>query len=148
MNDGAKTQEAFAQAAGTAVETLAVWAEANQRVLRDLVELGSGTLREGVRLYADLQRTAIDAVRETQAAALRWQGGLSGAASDPSALYRQAVEESVSGAQRLFRLAEENALAMTRAAERMQAAAESAGKSIQETCASTASRLRELYAKA
>lgn len=146
MDDKGQAQELLSQIAGKSLETMTLWAETNQRVLRELVELSTGTAKEGIRLYAELQRSAIDAVRDGQSAALRWQSTWKEMAADPASWYRSAVTESVSGAQQAFRMAEEGALAVTRAAERMQAATEAAGKGLQETCSSAAAKLKEIYA--
>src|SRR5712691_4990996 len=73
MDDPKKAQEFLGQITGKAVETMTVWADANQRVLREMVEFGATSAKEGVRLYAELQQSAIEALRDSQAAALRWQ---------------------------------------------------------------------------
>src|SRR3989442_7898458 len=70
MDDRKKAQELLGQITGKAVETMTVWADANQRVLRELVEFGATSAKEGVRLYAELQQSAIEALRDSQAAAL------------------------------------------------------------------------------
>jgi head-tail adaptor len=144
MKDGA-TKETFDRMAGKTVDAMTLWAEANQRVLREMVELGAGTVKEGVRLYAELQRTTIEAVREGQASALRWQNGWREFPTDPAALYRGAIAEGMTGTQQMFRLAEEGALAVSRSAERMQAAAEAATKGIQEACTGTVAKLKDIY---
>ncbi|TMQ26927.1 MAG: hypothetical protein E6K82_03090 [Candidatus Rokuibacteriota bacterium] len=59
MQDVKKAQEMFTQGSGRAVETMTVWADANQRVLRELAELSAATAKEGVRLYAELQQAGI-----------------------------------------------------------------------------------------
>lgn len=141
MKDAASTQEMF-------LNVMMLWAETNHRVMRDLVELGSGAARESVHLCTELQRSAIEATRESQAASLRWQTTWKEFATDPAAWYRKAVADGVTGAQQSFRMAEEGALAVTRAAERMQAATEAASKGIQETCSSAAAKLKELYTAA
>ena len=51
------------QWSGKAVETATVWTDANQRVLRELVDFSAATAREGVKLYAELQQTALEALR-------------------------------------------------------------------------------------
>jgi len=145
MTDVTKGQELLTQLAGKTIETMALWAEANQRVLRELVELGSTTAKEGVRLYGDLQRAGLESLRETQGWALRWQAGWKDA-GDPAAWYQKVMADSVSGTQQAFRLAEESAQAMTRAAERVQATTEQAGKGIQETYAGAVSKMKEIYA--
>jgi len=130
MSETGTQQEVLTQVAGKTLEAMNLWAETNQRVLRELVELGTGAAKESIRLYGELQRGALDAVRESHAAALKGQ-------FDPIAWYRQA-----------FRMAEENAVAMTRAAERMQATTESAGKGIQDSCASAVNKLKDIYGAA
>src|SRR5260370_19459633 len=70
-----KAGEYFGQVSGKTVEAIGVWAEANQRVLRELVDLSAGAAKEGVRLYSELQQGAVEAVRDSQATAMKWQAG-------------------------------------------------------------------------
>lgn len=135
------------QLAGKAVETMTLWAEANQRVLRQLVDLSSGAATEGVKFYTELQRTAVDALREGQAAALRIQTAFQDAPRDPLAWYQKALAESVSNTQKAWELVEGHTQAVTRAAEHMQASAEQVGKQIQETVAGTVTKVKDLYSQ-
>ncbi len=146
MEDTIKTQELFGQVAGKTLETMGVWAETNQRVMRELIELGSGAAKEGLRLSSELSRSALDAMREGQTAALRWQAAWIEASKDPAAWYQKAVAEGINGAQQAFRRVEDNAQAVTRSAERLQATAEQAGKGIQESVAGAVSRIKDVYA--
>ena len=141
----AKTAELLGQASGKTVETLGVWAEANQRVLRELVDLSTGAAKEGMRLYAELQQGAVDAVRESHVTATTWQAGWRDATSDPMDWYRKTLVGTIDGAQKFFRLLEGNAQAVTRAAERMHASAEQAGKNIQDTFEATVTRMKDTY---
>ena len=59
MIDEKKTQE-------KAVETMTVWADANQRVLSQMVEFSTAAAKESVRLYGELQQSALEALREPQ----------------------------------------------------------------------------------
>ena len=147
MQDGTKAQEVFNEATSKALETITFWAEANQRVLRELVELSAGTAKESIRLYAELQQGAIDAIREGQAAAIRWQGGWQEGPRDSVQRYQKTLAEGVNGAQKWFRMMESNAQAVTRSAERLQASAEQAGKGIQETFTGVVTRMKDVYAK-
>ena len=144
--DGAtKAGEILGQVSGKTVETITVWADANQRVLRDLVDLSVGAAKEGVRLYAELQQGAIEAVRDGQATAMKWQATWQDAPKDPMQWYQKTLVETVDGAQKFFRLLEGNAQAVTRSAERLQASAEQAGKGIQETLEATVTRVKDTY---
>ena len=137
MDDQMKAQELLGQFADKAVKTMTVWADANQRVLRELVEFSTATAKEGVRLYAELQQGAIEALRDSQAAAGRWQASWSDSAKDP-------VLDSV---ERAFKLLEGHAQALTRSAERFQASAEQAGKGIQETCTAVVTTMKDVYSQ-
>ena len=146
--DGAaKANEILGTVSGKTVETMTLWADANQRLLQQMVDLSAGAAKESVRLYAELQQGAIEAVRDGQATAMKWQTTWQDAPKDPMLWYQKALVESVDGAQKFFRLLEGNAQAMTRSAERLQASAEQAGKSLQETFEATVTRMKDTYAR-
>jgi hypothetical protein len=145
MEKATTAQELYGQFTEKALETMSLWAEANQRVFRDLVEFGAGAAREGARVYADLSRAGVDAMREGQATVLRWQAAWAEAGTDPGTWYQKVVSESVSGAEQAFRRLEEGAQALTRSAERVQASAEQVGKAVQETVAATVAKVKEQY---
>src|SRR2546427_8069 len=112
----------FSQMTAQSVEVFASWADASQKVLRELVDLFASTAKEGVRLYAEIQSSAVEAVKDGQALMLRRQADLRDAPKDPVSCYQTNVLESVEGAQKTFKLFEANAQAMTRSAERPWAA--------------------------
>jgi len=146
MQDTKQAQEIFKQGSGKMVETMSVWADANQRVLRELAELSAATAKEGVRLYAELQQTGIEAVRDAQATALGWQSTWQDAPRDPLAWYQRALTDSVENAQKWFRILEGNAQAVTRTAERLSTTAEQTGKGIQESFSEAVTKLKDVYA--
>jgi hypothetical protein len=122
MDDGARAQEMWSQLTAKNLEMMTVWAEANQRMLKEWVEFTSGAAREGLRLYGELQVKAIDGAK--------------------------AMAEGAYGPQTACHLAEENAQALTRTAELLQAKAEQAGKGIQTTLTDAVTRTKEIYARA
>ena len=135
--------ETFGQFTGKVVETMTVWADANQRVLRELVELSTATAKEGVRLCGELQQSAIETLKNTQSAATRWQGAWSD--KDPAQMYQKALLSGVDGVEKAVKLLEGQAQAITRSAERLQTSAEQAGKGIQETYASVVEKMKGVY---
>lgn len=137
--------EVFAHMTGRAVEAFSMVAEANQKILRDLVDLSASTAKEGVRLYAELQSSAVETLKEGQDYLLNRQSEIQDAPRDPFAFYQKGVLQSVEGAQKAFKIIESNAQAMTRSAERLQATAEQTGKEIQATFAQVAGRVKSLY---
>ena len=146
MNTTMQANELFSQMTGRAVEAFSVFAEANQKIMRDLVDLSASTAKEGVRLYAELSSSAVEALKESQSYLLRRQGELQEAPRDPLSVYQKGVLDSVEGAQKAFKILESNAQAMTRSAERLQVTAEQTGKDIQATFAQVASKVKSLSA--
>jgi hypothetical protein len=120
------------------------------------VDLSARTAKEGVRLYAEIQSSAVEAVKEGQSYLLRRQGELQEAPRDPwsffqspffqSTFYQKGTLESVVSAQKTFKLYEDTAAAMTRSAERLQATAEQTGKELQATFVQLAGEMKSLYA--
>ncbi len=104
----------MSQLTGRTVEARWLGADANQKVLRELVDLSAITAREGVRLYAEIQSSAVEAMKEGQAYMLRRPGDRQEAPRDPLSVYQKGVLESVEGAQKTFRLFEATAQAMSR----------------------------------
>lgn len=147
MDEAKKQQELLGQFTGKAVETMTVWADANQRVLREMVEFGAASAKEGVRLYAEIQQSAIEMLRDSQAAALRWQNAWQDGAKDPVQLYQKALADGVDTAQKAFKVLEAGAQAVTRSAERLQTSAEQVGKGIQETYTAVASKMKDVYSQ-
>jgi hypothetical protein len=144
MTTKAETGEPLGQMTGAAVEIFTLFADANQKILRELVDLSATAAKEGVRLYAELQSSAVEALKDGQTYLLRRQIDLQ-SATGPAAVYQRDMLESVEGARRAFRLAESNAQALTRSAERLQVSAEQASQEIQTTVAQLARRLPALY---
>lgn len=145
MDNGKQAQEIFTQSAGKAVETMSVWADANQRVLRELAELSAATAKESVRLYGELAQSLVQAFGEIQTQSLRWQATWQESSKDPVGWYQAAVTQSVDNAHKAFRAMETNAQAVTKSAERLSSTAEQAGKGIQETFSGVMTKMREVY---
>ena len=145
IDDATKAGEVFGQMSGKAIETMSMWADANQRVLREMVDLSAGAAKEGMRLYSEISQGTVEAARDAHATALKWQATWQDAPKDPMDWYQKVLADSMDGAQKLFKLLEGNAQAMTRSAERLQASAEQAGKGIQETFEATATRVKDTY---
>lgn len=145
MKKAVEAQELFGQFTGKAVEALALWADTNQKIIRELVDLSASTAKEGVRLYAELQSSAVEAVKEGQAYWLRRQGAFGEWQKDPFGCYQKSVLEGIEEAQKAFKLVEGNAQAITRAAERLQATAEQANKEVQQTFSTLVTKVKTLY---
>ncbi len=145
MDEQKKAEEMFGQLTGKVVDTMSAWADANQRVLRELVELSTATAKEGVRLCGELQQGALETLRSSQAAATRWPSTWSDGTKDPAQLYQKALLSGVDGVEKAVKLMEGQAQAITRSAERIQVSAEQAGKGIQETYAAVVEKMKGVY---
>ena len=131
---------------GRTVEMLSLWADANQKVLRELVDLSATTAKEGVRLYAEMQSSALEAAKEAQSYLLRRQDATQEAPRDPFGVYQKGALDAVESVQRVFRLYEGTAQAMTRSAERLQTSADHTGQEIQATVTPLTGKMKSLYA--
>jgi hypothetical protein len=114
--------------------------------MKELAELSAATAKEGVRLYAELQQGGLEAMREAQATALRWQTIWQETPRDPMAWYQRALADGVEQTQKWFRLMEGSAQAMTRTAERLQTTAEQTGRGIQDSFSEAVTKMKEVYA--
>jgi methyl-accepting chemotaxis protein len=139
---------AMGEMASVGAETAAVWADASERAMRELLELSAGTAKETAKLYNEMQQSMIDAIRDMQSMAFRWNAMWPEMFRDPFRWYQRTMMDSVDYAQRNFKLIGGTAEALTESVERLQHTAEEAGKGIQETFTSATSRMREVYAQA
>jgi hypothetical protein len=143
MQDPTKSADVLTQLAEKTIATLTAWADANQRVVRELVNLGAATATETARLCAELQSTTIEAVRETQAYWLKRQADAPEIPKDPLLWYQKGLVEAT---QKAAHFIEGGAQAVTKSAEQLQATAAGSGKEIQATMSGLAARMQEIYA--
>lgn len=77
MTSSATTaQELIHQLTAKSLDALTVWNDASQRVLRELVDLSTTSAREGLRIYGDFARSALETLREGREAGARWQAAV------------------------------------------------------------------------
>jgi hypothetical protein len=126
MQQSSTPHEMYTQFAGKTVEAITLWAEANQRLMKELADFTAGTAKEGARLYAEIQQNTVKVLGEAPPA-LPWQPGV-----------------WQDGYQKAFKLFEGNIQAMGRSAERVQASAEQAGKGIQEAFSAIGEKMKGL----
>jgi hypothetical protein len=136
------------QVTGKAIEAFALWADTNQRILRELVDFSASTAKEGVRLYGELQSASIAAAKETQAYLVRRQREWQETPSDPMSFYQRSVIDSVEGVQKVFKILEGGTQAITRSAERLQVTADQVGKDIQSAFTDLTGKTKSFYTPA
>jgi hypothetical protein len=104
-----------------------------QRLIGPLTELSIIAAKENARLTAELQITALEAVHDSHAAALRWQPAWTDALTDPLRLYQRGLAETFEATQRALTLMGTSARLVAQAADRLQTAATETGRRIRET---------------
>jgi hypothetical protein len=137
-----RTARTFEQAATSGSEAAAVSLGITQRLISSLTELSITAAKENARLAAELQTAAMDALHDTQSAALRWQPVWSDAL-DPMRVYQRGLAETLDSTERALNLMSTSARLMVQAAERMQSAATDAGRRIRETLNNGTTQMRE-----
>jgi len=145
MKITSETQELFGQFSNKAVEALALWTDANQKIVQELADLSAHTLKEGVQFYGKLQASALEAAKEGQSYWFRRQGDVWDWQKDPFTWYQKGLVEGIQETQKAFKLVEGNAQAVTQVAEQLQATTQKAAKQIQQTFSSLTTDLKVLY---
>ncbi len=102
-------------------------------------------LLKGAAVAAGAMTAPMLAKAQAGPISMRWQSTWQEAPRDPLAWYQKAVAEGVTGTQKAFQYVEEHTQAVTRAAERLQATAEQAGRQIQETLTGTVTKVKEIF---
>ncbi len=124
-------------------EIAAAWTDVNQRVLAGLADLSAASAKEGARLMGELQQGALDALRETQTAVIRWQTLWPEALMDPVRWYQKALMETVDGAQRAFDLMTFSTRSFAHSADRIRATAEQTNQQVHDALTAGTARTRE-----
>lgn len=127
------------------LEALDAFAQVNQAVMGQIIELGSTAARETLRAYAELGSASMDAVRAMPAPSLPSRETLDELRQDPFSLYRKGLLRASEDAQRAARLLETSAQIVARGAERFQTTAERAGKDIRSAVTSCSDRIKDIY---
>jgi hypothetical protein len=135
------------QIQGKMFDSVTAVAETNERVMSELVELGSTTMREGFKGLMAMQAAAVDAFRAMPAPSLPQGDVMDELRRDPLAWYRKGLQAVADGAQRATSLVETNAQIVARNAERFQASTERAAKEIEGAATVCVNRLKEIYAR-
>ena len=104
-----------------------------QGVIGPLTDLAIVAAKENARLAAELQAVALDALHESQATVLRRLSVWPDMLTDPMNLYHRGFLETLDSAQRTLTFMGMSARLVTQAADRLQTAANDAGRRIRET---------------
>ena len=139
--------ESFSQLNAKTLEAVSAFAQANQRVVGELIEFSSAAAKESLRTYAEIQSVAVEAARTAPVAPIGPREAIEELRQDPFAWYRKGVQTAVDGTEKAFKVLGTNAQIVTRSAERLQASAERSGKEIQEALTAYMNRMQEIYGR-
>lgn len=135
----------FKEIGAKTLEAVSALAEANQRVVGQLLELGSAAVSEQLRMLGELQSAAMEAARPALAPQSPREA-VEDFLQDPVTWYRKSFLSAMDGTQRVLKLFETDAQIVAKSAERFQGSTERSSKEIQDAVSGCASRLGELYA--
>ena len=131
---------------GKVLEAVAAFAQANERVVGQLIELSSTAARESLRAASEMHAAAVETVRAIPMPAPAET--LEDLRSDPFAWYRKGLQAVAESAQRTARLVETNAQIVARNAERLQTSAAASAREIEQAASGYASRMKDIYTRA
>ena len=89
------------------MEAVSAFAQANERVVGELIDLSSTAARDGLRAIGELQVAAMETARGFQMPGMPQPETLEDLRRDPFVWYRKGVQALVDSAQRAAKLAEE-----------------------------------------
>lgn len=135
----------FPSLATKTLEAAAAFAQVNQAVMGQMIDLGSTAARETLRAYAELGSASIEALRSAPAPTLPSRETMETLGQDPFALYRMGLARASEDAQRTARLLETGAQIVARGAERFQTSADRAGQDIRAAVTTYTDRLKDIY---
>lgn len=133
---------------GKVFEAVTALAQANERVVGQLIELSSSAARESLRALGELQAAAVDTVRAVPMPSVVPTDTLDELRRDPFAWYRKGFEAISESTQRAAKLVETNMQIVARNAERLQASAVASAKEIEQAASGYASRMKDIYTRA
>ncbi|HEY7202802.1 MAG TPA: hypothetical protein VIA61_00815 [Methylomirabilota bacterium] len=132
---------------GKVMEAVSALAQANERVVGELIDLSSAAAREGLRAFGEFQAAAMETARSMQMPGMPQPATIDDLRRDPLAWYRQGVQALAESTQRAAKLAETNVQIVARNMERMQASADHAAREIEQAASGYVSRMKDIYTK-
>lgn len=132
---------------GKVMEAVSAFAQANERVVSELIDLSSTAAREGLRAIVELQAAAMETARSIQVPGIPRPESIEDLRRDPFVWYRNGFQALADSAQRAAKLAETNVQIVTRNMERLQASADHAAREIEQAASGYVSRMKDVYTK-
>jgi len=132
---------------GKVMEAVSAFAQANERVVSELIDLSSTAAREGLRAIGELQAATMETARGIQMPGMPQPESIEDLRRDPFVWYRKGFQALADSAQRAAKLAETNVQIVTRNMERMQASADHAAREIEQAASGYVSRMKDIYTK-
>ncbi len=122
------------------IDALSAWAQANERVIGQFVELSAGAAREALRTYGELQAATVESVRGARTPLTPEDP-----AQGPTDWYSRGLVSTVESSERLAKLMETQAQIVARGSQRFQETAERAGKDIRDAVETYVGRMKDIY---
>lgn len=123
------------------IDALSAWAQANERVIGQFVELSAGAALQALRTYGELQAATIESVRSTRTPVTPAEGITQG----PVDWYSRGLTDAVERTERFAKLMETQAQIVARGNQRFQESAERASKDIRGAVETYVERMKDIH---
>ena len=123
-------------------QTTAALTAANQRVLSEFMGFSMETFQLSAQMFVQMQRSALEMLRQGQVAVLRAQMTWPEALTDPMQWYQSLCHDSMAGARRAFDAINGTSEVVAASVNRLQSSAEHAGTNIEQVLTSATSRMK------
>jgi methyl-accepting chemotaxis protein len=148
MKTTGETADLFGHFSGKAIEALALWTDASQKIVRELAALSATSAKEGVEFCGQMQASTLEAVKAGQAYWFRHQSDVPKWMGDPVGCFHANLLEAMQEGQKGVKVFQDSVQALVQTAEHIQAANDQATKEIQETCNNLAASVKGIYSPA
>lgn len=148
MKATGEAADLFGNFSGKAIEALALWTDASQKIVKEFAVLSATTAKEGAELCGQLQSSTLEAVKAGQAYWFRHQSEFPKWVGDPMGCSHANLLEVVQEGQKGLKVFQDSIQAVVQTAEHIQSANDKAAKEIQETCNNLAASVKGLYSPA
>lgn len=134
--------------ASKAFEAWGLYAEANLKTTKQLIDFTANATKEGVSLCAELQTSNLEAIQEGQSYVMKRFSTLPQEVKNPGDAYKAGMDELATSAEKVNKLFQSNTQAVLRSSEQYWLTAQKTGTGIKDTYTQLHEKLTALYTPA
>ncbi len=126
-------------------EAWGLYAEANLKTAKQMMNFTANAAKEGVSLCAELQTANLEAVQAGQAYVTKCLSDIPQEVQNPGDAYKTGMDELASSAEKMNKLFQNNTQAVLRSSEQYWLTAQKTGTGIKDTYTELHEKLTSLY---